>query len=564
MGRGNSSVGLGALGAMGGAGGGFSTPIPPWVRPGAQRIGPNIRGAMNPNATGMLPRPNRIGPNIRGAVNPNPTGMFPQASTPIGIGGMGSVNQGAINNLIGRYGGAGYANGGVLPGGGAVVPGSRSESSLAGVFNPGAINPSLVGAFNPGRGSTQLDSGLESSRSMMDMAAQYRASLPAPPPGSEFFMPGREQDDYYRAQYESTGYIPRGGWESIYEDPSAMERVYVGDKAHYAPIDWAAQNYEYTAPVSTRRSDATIPGYYTDPMGTQYEEGTPGYGRIETLGTGSTLFGGRPEGGSFGSTGTGIFGAPASTVPAWRMNGGGIVRGYRTGGLGEEEVIGAAALGGGFPPGGGVPPGMGGDLPAAPGPGPMEMGLGGAPAALGAAPPQGGGPEEVSLQDIGSMFSQEQLQMIIEEIRMALMGRHPQGDQILAITTEMFGPEFIEEIAVSIQGGGGAVAGAVEEPGPVPGMGPQGGPMMGEAPGGLIPGYQGGGMVSDGMSDSIPRVSTSFPHEKWQHWVMAVRMRGVAILTVWFSKSGWRLRVLPVHLPRSIHGGFSLVGLPNV
>jgi hypothetical protein len=370
----------------------------------------------------------------------------------------------------------------------------RGNSNLSGAFNPGEINPSLVGAFNPRMGSTQLDSGLESTRSMMDMAAQYRATLPeeAVP---EFFTPSKEQDDFYRAQYEATGYIPQGGWESIYEDSGSLQKVYVGDKAHYAPSNWSPESYIYKGPVYAGHSNnryISHPAHYKgETSGVVYRGNTkdadadPRFSAIEKLHSGSNVFGGRPPVPNFGSTGSGVFGAPAVGGPVWRMNGGGLVRGYFTGG--PLEAAGDYAGGPVASPGQVGPPPMS----------PVQMGLGAAPQAMGG----------MSVQDIGASLGEEELRIIAEEVRQALMGNHPNGDQVLAIATEMFGPEFIQEIASSIQGGGMPAQLAGELPGAVA----QGNPMMGAAGGGLIRGYQSGGVVSDGMSDSIPGMLGSEP-----------------------------------------------------
>ncbi len=104
-------------------------------------------------------------------------------------------------------------------------------------------------------------------------------------------------------------------------------------------------------------------------------------------------------------------------------------RGFNMGGLAEE-------LGGAIPQGA------------------ESMGLGAVPGMLEAESGFGPGvsegmelPEGASLQDIANMMSREQVAAVIEEVRMALSGEHPQGEQLLSIVAQMFGPEFIQQIA---------------------------------------------------------------------------------------------------------------------
>lgn len=138
--------------------------------------------------------------------------------------------------------------------------------------------------------------------------------------------------------------------------------------------------------------------------------------------------------------------------PAWMQVGtreGYQSRGFNMGGLADEL-------------GGAVPQGA------------EAMGLGAVPGMLEESGGFGPGvsegmelPESASLKDIADMMSREQVAAIIEEVRMALSGEHPQGEQLLSIVAEMFGPEFIQQISQTFA--------AVSEQG-----------------------------VSDGMSDSIP------------------------------------------------------------
>ncbi|HHZ81555.1 MAG TPA: hypothetical protein EYN64_02360 [Flavobacteriales bacterium] len=104
-------------------------------------------------------------------------------------------------------------------------------------------------------------------------------------------------------------------------------------------------------------------------------------------------------------------------------------RGFNMGGLAEE-------LGGAIPQGA------------------ESMGLGAVPGMLEESGGFGPGvspgmelPEGASLKDIADMMSREQVAAVIEEVRMALSGEHPQGEQLLSIVAQMFGPEFIQQIS---------------------------------------------------------------------------------------------------------------------
>lgn len=83
----------------------------------------------------------------------------------------------------------------------------------------------------------------------------------------------------------------------------------------------------------------------------------------------------------------------------------------------------------------------------------MPAGLAAAPAAMGMEETSEvfpGMPNEMLAQVAASM-PPEQIEMVKEEVKMALMGRHPQGEQLLAVVEIMF-PGMIEEVAVSLQG----------------------------------------------------------------------------------------------------------------
>ena len=56
-----------------------------------------------------------------------------------------------------------------------------------------------------------------------------------------------------------------------------------------------------------------------------------------------------------------------------------------------------------------------------------------------------GMPNEMLTQIAGSM-PPEQIGMVVEEVKLALQGRHPQGEQLLSVVEVMF-PGMIEEVA---------------------------------------------------------------------------------------------------------------------
>ena len=98
----------------------------------------------------------------------------------------------------------------------------------------------------------------------------------------------------------------------------------------------------------------------------------------------------------------------------------------------------------------------------------QEGGLAGAPEmmdSMGMGPPPMGPPpmgmeEEVfpgmsnsDLAQAASSMEPEEIEKLVEEVKMALQGRHPNSEQILAIVDVMF-PGMIEQIAVSMEGTG--------------------------------------------------------------------------------------------------------------
>ena len=117
-------------------------------------------------------------------------------------------------------------------------------------------------------------------------------------------------------------------------------------------------------------------------------------------------------------------------------NAGGLIRRYQEGGLaGAPEMMDSMGMG---PPPMGPPP-----------MGPPPMG-----------PPPMGMEEEVfpgmsnsDLAQAASSMEPEEIEKLVEEVKMALQGRHPNSEQILAIVDVMF-PGMIEQIAVSMEGTG--------------------------------------------------------------------------------------------------------------
>lgn len=106
-----------------------------------------------------------------------------------------------------------------------------------------------------------------------------------------------------------------------------------------------------------------------------------------------------------------------------------------------EEEVGIAAIPPSMPMGG-----VGTPMPPAMSPG-VPMGM------------PGGGLGDVAnspvpLENLPSMMNEEQLMMVIEEIKMALMGTHPGGDEagevVIRAAVEMFGPDFVEEVSNTI------------------------------------------------------------------------------------------------------------------
>ncbi len=373
--------------------------------------------------------------------------------------------------------------------------GTSRSGEIAGAFNPGR-GPSgipLEGAFSPGRDSTGLGVSMSSSPSMMEMAQQYNSRREAMAPVVEevaavYSMPDAEQDAFYRAQYETQGYIPEGGFASVYQEPGALREVEVGGTYHFVPRSWrgglpyegATLSPELTGGSlmlgrntsrNLRTARVTAPDYSTNPnsvrdfqTSTIFQEGSPEFRaiqRLQSAGSARTT----PSGASWGSsrpdsTSLNLGGSHLPDAPTWRRNRGGLIpsrtRDYRGGGLVNPRMNRYQAGGpvgspmsmdpmGGMSPPPMAPPPMGMD--------PMMQGLGSAPAAMGMQEPPavfpGLGNDQLS--QVASSMPPEQISLVVEEVKLALMGRHPQGEQLLAVVNQMF-PGMIEEVAVSLQG----------------------------------------------------------------------------------------------------------------
>ena len=142
-------------------------------------------------------------------------------------------------------------------------------------------------------------------------------------------------------------------------------------------------------------------------------------------------------------------------TPAWRRNQGGLIRDraqdyrgggmvkprmnrYQSGGLVDAPVaLEAMSMEEQVPAGLGAM--MGPDVMA----GPV------ADAAMAEPEVFPGMPNEMLTQIAGSM-PPEQIGMVVEEVKLALQGRHPQGEQLLSVVEVMF-PGMIEEVAMSME-----------------------------------------------------------------------------------------------------------------
>ena len=341
--------------------------------------------------------------------------------------------------------------------------GRGNGQTLAGAFNPGreASPLQLAGAFNPGRTASQLENGGRAVRSMMDMANEYgsrvEAMAPPPPPPPEYAMPDEMQDAFLRAQYESTGFIPTDGFETIYQDPSSLRSVQFMDTVHSVPRSWrdlaslpknvtphTRRSYNFRKPGQSRSEEGFLVG------GQFFGMDTPMGSRIQNLLSGGTRFGADqinlPQ--FRVSSSPGFSGASTGSTPTWRMKHGGLVpspmKDYRGGGLVKTGMP-------RYQTGGIVDAPMAMESMAVEET--MPAGLAAAPAAMGMEETSEvfpGIPNEM-LPQVASSMPQEQVEMVKEEVKMALMGRHPQGEQLLSVVEIMF-PGMIEEVAVSLQG----------------------------------------------------------------------------------------------------------------
>ena len=60
--------------------------------------------------------------------------------------------------------------------------------------------------------------------------------------------------------------------------------------------------------------------------------------------------------------------------------------------------------------------------------------------------------EQPTLQEVGSKLSPQQMQLVVREIKMAIAGQHPQAEMVIEAARQMFGDQFLEEIALSMAG----------------------------------------------------------------------------------------------------------------
>lgn len=381
--------------------------------------------------------------------------------------------------------------------------GTSRSGEIAGAFNPGRgpSGISLEGAFSPGRDSAGLGVSRSNSPSMMEMAQQYSSRREAMAPVVEevaavYSMPDAEQDAFYRAQYETQGYIPEAGFASVYQEPNALREVEVGGTYHLVPKSWrGGLPYEgatidpFRTAVGSFRSSGSprrVARLENSSAG-MYEGSSRNTSRVQEFAEGSQAFNaiqrlqqaGREMRDSDYSTSFGEYaagGLPSLKVnsgvmqPTWRRNRGGLIpsrtRDYRGGGLVNPRMNRYQAGGpvgspmSMDPMGGMGPPPMGGPPMAPPpmggspmGMDPMMQGLGSAPAAMGMQEPPSAFPGlgNDQLAQVASSMPPEQISLVVEEVKLALMGRHPQGEQLLTVVNQMF-PGMIEEVAVSLQG----------------------------------------------------------------------------------------------------------------
>ena len=61
--------------------------------------------------------------------------------------------------------------------------------------------------------------------------------------------------------------------------------------------------------------------------------------------------------------------------------------------------------------------------------------------------------DDAQLDQMRSMIEPEQMELVISEVKLALQGRHPEGEQLLAVVDVMY-PGMIEQVAVSMEGTG--------------------------------------------------------------------------------------------------------------
>jgi hypothetical protein len=110
-----------------------------------------------------------------------------------------------------------------------------------------------------------------------------------------------------------------------------------------------------------------------------------------------------------------------------RFKSGGLVKGYFQGGLTDMRGIPSGGLGDTVVMEEQVSPGYSEEL--------LEV---------------GGLSESPTLQEVGSKLSPEQMDLVVREIKMAIAGQHPQAEMVIEAAREMFGDQFLEEIALSM------------------------------------------------------------------------------------------------------------------
>ena len=142
----------------------------------------------------------------------------------------------------------------------------RFSFSTGGAFGPvsrSVVSGSLRNVFNP-RGNTGSDFvGGESGPSMMESANQFADRTyvaPTSAAAAEYFSPTAEQDAMYRNMYNTTGYIPEGGYSTVYQDPNTLEAIRYGERSHQVPMSWNAPSYPNMTVTEASRQQLEMAG----------------------------------------------------------------------------------------------------------------------------------------------------------------------------------------------------------------------------------------------------------------------------------------------------------------